>query len=86
MSFSACQGVVIGKEIRENRHGARVAGKSVVRGERHCRPNSIHGRRGLQPGSKGAVVGNTLIKNGGAISVQAGAQADLKGNTIASAP
>jgi parallel beta-helix repeat protein len=40
----------------------------------------------FQPGSRGAVVGNTLIKNGGGISVQDGAQADLKGNTIASAP
>jgi parallel beta-helix repeat protein len=77
---------VVGNEIHNNDYGITIAGKSDVRVEGNVIANNLYDAVVFQPGSRGAVVGNTLIKNGGGISVQDGAQADLKGNTIASAP
>jgi parallel beta-helix repeat protein len=86
VSFSDAQGEVIGNEIRDNDYGVTVAGMSDVRIEGNIITNNLYDAVVFQSGSKGAVVGNRLLKNGGAISVQEGAQADLNGNTIASAP
>lgn len=86
VSFSDAQGEVVGNEIRDNDYGVTVAGKSDVRVEGNVITNNAYEAVVFQTGSKGAAVGNRLIKNGGAISVQEGAQADLNGNTIAAAP
>ena len=86
VSFSDAQGEVVGNEIRDNDYGVTVAGKSDVRVEGNVITNNLYNAVVFQAGSKGAAVGNRLIKNGGAISVQEGAQADLNGNTIAAAP
>jgi nitrous oxidase accessory protein NosD len=86
VSFSDAQGEVVGNEIRDNDYGVTVAGKSDVRVEGNVIANNAYDAVVFQAGSKGAAVGNRLIKNGGAISVQDGAQADLNGNTIAAAP
>jgi nitrous oxidase accessory protein NosD len=86
VSFSDAQGEVVGNEIRDNDYGVTVAGKSDVRVEGNVITNNAYEAVVFQAGSKGTAVGNRLIKNGGAISVQDGAQADLNGNTIAAAP
>ena len=86
VSFSDAQGEVVGNEIRDNDHGITVAGKSDVRIEGNVIANNLYEAVVFQTGSTGVVAGNRLIKNGGAISVQDGAHADLNGNTIASAP
>lgn len=86
VSFSDAQGEVVGNEIRDNDYGVTVAGKSDIRVEGNVIMNNLYDAVVFQAGSKGAAVGNRLIKNGGAISVQEGAQADLNGNTIAAAP
>jgi len=86
VSFSDAQGEVMGNEIRDNDYGVTVAGKSDVRVEGNVIANNLYDAVVFQAGSKGTAVGNRLIKNGGAISVQEGALADLNGNTIAVAP
>ena len=86
VSFSDAQGEVVGNEIRDNDYGVTVAGKSDVLVEGNVIANSLYEAVVFQAGSRGAVVGNTLLKNGGTISVQDGAQADLRGNIVPSAP
>jgi hypothetical protein len=55
-----------------------------VRIEGNVIANSLYEAVVFQAGSKGAVVGNRLVKNGGGIVIQDGAQAELKGNIIPS--
>lgn len=86
VSFSDAQGEVVGNEIRDNDYGVTVAGKSDVRVEGNVITNNAYEAVVFQAGSQGTAVGNRLSKNGGAISVQDGARADLNGNTIAAAP
>ena len=86
VSFSDAQGEVIGNDIRDNDYGVTVAGKSDVRVEGNVITNSLYDAVVFQAGSKGAVVGNRFVRNGGSVSVQDGAQADLQGNTSAFAP
>lgn len=86
VSFSDAQGEVVGNEIRDNDYGVTVAGKSDVRIEDNVIANNLYDAVVFKTGSRGVVVGNRLVKNGGTILVQDGAQADLKGNSIASAP
>jgi nitrous oxidase accessory protein NosD len=86
VSFADAQGEVIGNEIRDNDHGVTIAGKSDVRVEGNLITNNLYDAVVVQAGSKGAVVRNRLVKNGGAIAVQDGAQAELADNLIASSP
>ncbi len=80
VSFSDAQGEVVGNEIRDNDHGIKIAGKSDVRIEGNVIANSLYEAVVFQAGSKGAAVGNRLVKNGGGIVVHDGAQAELKDN------
>ena len=86
VSFSDAQGEVIGNEIRDNDYGIKIAGKSDVRIEGNVIANSLYEAVVFQAGSKGAVIGNRLVKNGGGIVVHDGAQVDLKDNIAPSAP
>ena len=81
VSFSDAQGEVVGNEIRDNDYGVTVAGKSDVRIEGNVIANNLYDAVVFKTGARGVVAGNRLVKNGGTISVQDGAQADLKDNS-----
>ncbi len=86
VSFSDAQGEVVGNEIRDNDYGIKIAGKSDVRIEGNVIASSLYEAVVFQAGSKGAAVGNRLIKNGGGILVQDGAQVKQADNIVPSAP
>ena len=82
MSFADAQGEVVGSEIRDNDYGITIAGKSDVRVEGNVITNNLFDAVVFQAGAVGAVVGNTVVKNGGGIAVHEGAHAELADNII----
>jgi len=80
VSFSDATGEVVGSEIRDNDYGVTVAGKSDVRVEGNVITNNTYDAVVFQSGSKGAVVGNRLIRNGGGIAVHDGARVEQANN------
>jgi parallel beta-helix repeat protein len=80
------QGELIGSEVRDNDHGVTIAGKSDVRVEGNVIANNLYDAVVVQAGAKGTILRNRLVKNGGTIAVQDGAQVEQADNTVPSAP
>src|SRR5207249_277540 len=76
----------IGNEVRDNDYGVTIAGKSDVRVEGNVIANNLYDAVVVQAGAKGTVLRNRLVKNGGTIAVQNGAQVEQADNTVPSAP
>lgn len=86
VSFVDAQGELIGSEVRDNDYGVTIAGKSDVRVEGNVIANNLYDAVVVQAGAKGTVLRNRLVKNGGTIAVQDGAQVEQADNTVPSAP
>jgi Right handed beta helix region len=86
VSFVDSQGELIGSEVRDNDYGVTIAGKSDVRVEGNVIANNLYDAVVVQAGAKGTVVRNRLVKNGGTIAVQNGAQVEQADNIVPSAP
>lgn len=86
VSFVDAQGELIGSEVRDNDYGVTIAGKSDVRVEGNVIANNLYDAVVVQAGAKGTVLRNRLVKNGGTIAVQDGAQVEQADNTGPSAP
>ncbi len=86
VSFVDAQGELIGSEVRDNDYGVTIAGKSDVRVEGNVIANNLYDAVVVQAGAKGTVLRNRLVKNGGTITVQNGAQVEQADNLVPSAP
>ena len=86
VSFVDAQGELIGSEVRDNDYGVTIAGKSDVRVEGNVIANNLYDAVVVQAGSKGTVLRNRLVQNGGTIAVQNGAQVEQADNIVPSAP
>ena len=86
VSFVDTQGELIGSEVRDNDYGVTIAGKSDVRVEGNVIANNLYDAVVVQAGAKGTVLRNRLVKNGGTIAVQNGAQVEQADNIVPSAP
>ncbi len=86
VSFVDAQGELIGSEVRDNDYGVTIAGKSDVRVEGNVIANNLYDAVVVQAGAKGTVLRNRLVKNGGTIAVQNGAQVEQADNIVPSAP
>jgi len=86
VSFVDAQGELIGSEVRDNDYGVTIAGKSDVRVEGNVIANNLYDAVVVQAGAKGTVLRNRLVKNGGTIAVQNGAQVEQADNLVPSAP
>ena len=86
VSFVDAQGELIGSDVRDNDYGVTIAGQSDVRVEGNVIANNLYDAVVVQPGAKGTVHTNRLVKNGGTIAVQDGAQVEQADNIVPSAP
>jgi len=86
VSFVDAQGELIDSEVRDNDYGVTIAGQSNVRVEGNVIANNRYDAVVVQAGAKGTVLRNRLVKNGGTIAVQDGAQVEQADNVLASAP
>jgi len=86
VSFVDTQGELVNNEVRDNDFGVTIAGKSDVRVEGNVIANNLYDAVVVQAGAKGTVLRNKLVKNGGTIAVQNGAQVEQADNIVPSAP
>jgi len=86
VSFVDAQGELIDSEVRDNDYGVTIAGQSNVRVEGNVIANNRYDAVVVQAGAKGTVLRNRLVKNGGTIAVQDGAQVEQADNVLANAP
>jgi len=86
VSFVDTQGELVNNEVRDNDFGVTIAGKSDVRVEGNVIANNLYDAVVIQAGAKGTVRRNKLVKNGGTIAVQNGAQVEQADNIVPSAP
>ncbi len=86
VSFVDAQGELVNSEVRDNDFGVTIAGKSDVRVEGNVIADNLYDAVVVQAGAKGTVLRNKLVKNGGTIAVQNGAQVEQADNIVPSAP
>ncbi|MCC2639678.1 MAG: uncharacterized protein K0S45_91 [Nitrospira sp.] len=82
VQFANSQAVLRGNFIHDNDHGVSVAGKSDVRLERNIVTRSLFEAVIVNDQSRAALVGNTLVKNGGGAAFLGTSQNEVSGNIV----
>lgn len=82
VQFANSQAVLRSNFIHDNDHGVSVAGKSDVRLERNIITRSLFEAVIVNDQSRAALVGNTLVKNGGGAAFLGASQNEAAGNIV----
>lgn len=82
VQFANSQAILRSNFIHDNDHGVSVAGKSDVRLERNIITRSLFEAVIVNDQSRAALVGNTLVKNGGGAAFLGTSQNEAAGNIV----
>lgn len=82
VQFANSQAILRENFIHDNDHGVSVAGKSNVRLERNVITRSLFEAVVVNDQSRAALVGNTLVKNGGGAAFLGTSQNEASGNIV----
>jgi parallel beta-helix repeat protein len=83
VAFADSQGVLVGNLIHDNDHGITIAGKSDVRLERNVIVRSLYDGVVISDKSRGALLSNTIVKNGTGAAFTGQSEGEASGNILA---